>query len=228
MTHTTILQRAERYTGEVYCPYWFLLVVRPVAGLVWVAWPRQLALWRGSLHPLRWGAPGWGPHARTDTPLLGKRRAKRPPLVFGELGVVVVRWWWARDRGSSVLGWWMTWSWWWVTHVGGHLPHHVPRRRCDGRGLVGERRGWRLVVHAHVRVGVALRRRVLHRHVDGRRAVVGLWRWRHHVVRMAHYRLVAVVPRVVHTRAWLVRPGGPLLLLWWRSRTRYRSRAQSR
>lgn len=179
---------------------------------------RHLTLGRRTLHSWRWG-PSWSrPHSRTQSSRLAERGTEGA-LVFGELlhgvGVIVMRRG-SVDRRPAVLGWR---SWGWVVHVRGQLAHDVPWWRGDGgRSCDGGRRG--LVVH-HVWCPGALRR-MLHGVADGRRrgrrgTKVLLW-WRHHVVRVGHYRgLTRIVPWMVvgrltraGSRVWLT--GGGVVL----------------
>lgn len=191
-----------------------LLIVRPVAALIWVVRSRHLALGRGALHSWWWG-PSWSrPHPRTEPSWLAERGAEGA-LVFRELlhgvGVIMMRWG-GVDRGATVL-WWRSWVW--VVHIGRHLAHDVPWWWSDWWGSCGHggRRG--LVVHHVWRPrglggmlhGVADRRRW------GRWRAEVLLRWCHHVVRVGHYRRLArIVPGVVVgrlSRAWPARVGFP-------------------
>lgn len=154
-----------------------LLVIRPVAALIWVVGARHLSLGRGTLHS-RWrGPPGSGPHPRTESSWLVERGAEGA-LVFGErlhgVGVVVVRWGGINGR-SSVL--WRR-SWRWVVYIRGHDVPWWWRRGCG--------HGGRSLVVNHVWCPRALGG-VLH-WVTYRRRWRGwtkvLLRWRHHVVRV--------------------------------------------
>lgn len=200
------------------CPsvYGSLLIVRPIATLIWVVGSRHLTLGRRTLHSWRWGPSRSWPHSRTQPSRLAEWGTEGA-LVFGELlhgvGVIVMRRW-SVDRGATVLG---RRSWGRVVHVRGQLAHDVPRWRGDWWRSCGHggRRG--LVVH-HVWCPRALRR-MLHGVADWRRRrrwgpKVLLW-WRHHVVRVSHYRgLARIVPWMVvgrltraWSRVWLTRRG---------------------
>lgn len=176
-----------------------LLIIRPVAALIWVVWARHLALGRGALHPWRWW-PSWSrPHPGTEPSWLAERGAEGA-LVLRELlhGIrVVVMRRGGVDRGTAVL-WWGSWGW--VVHVRGNLAHDVPRWWSDWWGGCGHGGGRGLVVH-HVWCPGGLGR-MLHGVADRRRR--GRWgaevllRWRHHVVSVGHDRWLArIVPRVV-------------------------------
>lgn len=201
--HHHIIQTSGMNRMTDCCPFIHsvgsLLIIWPVAALIWVVWPRHLALGWGSLHPWRW-RPSWsGPHPRTEPSWLAKRGAEGA-LVFGELlhGIrVVVMRRGGVNRGSAVL-WWRSRGW--VVHVGGHLAHDVPRWWGDWWGGCGHggRRG--LVVH-HVRCPGGLGR-MLHGVADrrgrGRWGSEVLLRRCHHVVRVRHDRWLArIVPGVV-------------------------------
>lgn len=184
-----------------------LLIIRPVAALIWVMWSRHLALGRRALHSWRWG-PSWSrPHPRTEPSWLTEWGTEGA-LIFRELlhgvGVIMMRWG-GIDRGTTVL-WWRSWGW--VVHIGRHLAHDMPWWWSCGHG-----RRWGLVVH-HMWCPRGLGR-MLHWVADRRRrgrwgAKVLLW-WPHHVVRVGHNRWLArIVPRVVVwglPRAWPTRKG---------------------
>lgn len=191
-----------------------LLVIRPVAALIWVVWSRHLTLGRRTLHSWRRGPSRSRPHPRTEPSWLAERGTKCA-LVFRELlhGVrVVMMRWWRIDRGATVL-WWRSWRR--MVHIGGHLAHDVPWWWSDGWGSCGHG-GRRGLVVDHVWCPRALGR-MLHGVADRRRrwrwgAKVLLW-WCHHVVRVGHYRWLArILPRVVVgglTWTWPTRVGLP-------------------
>lgn len=193
---------------------WQLLIIRPIAALIWVVRSRHLALGRRALHTWWWGASRSGPHPRAEPSRLAERGTEGA-LVFRKLlhGVgVVVMGWRGIDRGTTVL-WWRSWGR--VVHIGRHLAHDVPWRWSDGRGGCGHggRRG--LVVH-HVWCPRALRR-MLHGVANRRRwrrwRAEVLLRWCHHVVGVRHYGwLAGIFPGVVVgwlSRAWPTRVGLP-------------------
>lgn len=179
-------------------PVGSLLIIRPIAALIWVVWPRHLALGGWTLHPWRWWTSWSGPHPRTEPSWLVKRWTKGS-LVFRELlhgvGVIVMRWR-GINRGPAVL-WWRSWGW--VANIRWQLAHDMRWWRSDRWGSCRHwgRRG--LVVHHVWRSGGL--GRMLHwvtdrRRWGRRRAKVLLWG--HHVVSVCHYRWLArIVPRVV-------------------------------
>lgn len=100
-----------------------LLIVRVVAGLVWVLGrTRHLAMGWKPLHAGRVSAPGGWPHPWAQSPGLIKGRAKSAPILLHGAWIVVV----GRgrvNRRTTVLG---QGAWGrWVVHVGRHLAHDV-------------------------------------------------------------------------------------------------------